>query len=608
MILTIKRRLIATVVGIFFVSTAFMGFLTYKNEVNQLHESLKDLAKNQKMLFQNILTADEEGLARAHTGLTRLEPLLRPFAEKKKSELVAASTPIFKELKRRNNITHMYFIEPDGTVFLRVHKPEQFGDKLRRATYKRAAETHKIASGLEMGENFFSLRSVEPVSYKGKMIGFMEVAEEIDHVFSEMKAINGIDISLFLTEDYLEKYHKNFGTEKVANFAVLYPTNKKVSLQLAEKSKNLMSKALKEYVVSIIDLGGAKYVVGMGPIEDAFGTTGGILFTYKDVTPQFSAMWKGMISSLFTFIAVFLISSVLFYLSLRKSLALFTRLKQDIVAVTETSDLSKRLAVNTHDEIGDLAGNFNQMKEEIEKLHESLALRAEELSDANRELEAFNYTVSHDLRKPLSLINGYCQIILEICGSTLGTECTQYVNEIYSGTLRMNQLIDALLKFSVTARCDLHREPVDLSRIAETVAGELRLTEPERVSIFEIADGVICNGDKNLLQVVMENLLGNAWKYTGNQKETIIEFGVKEVAGERVYFVRDNGAGFDMTESEKLFVPFQRLCGTDEFKGHGIGLATVDRIIQRHGGKVWAESEPGKGATFYFTIKSEQIS
>ena len=136
----------------------------------------------------------------------------------------------------------------------------------------------------------------------------------------------------------------------------------------------------------------------------------------------------------------------------------------------------------------------------------------------------------------------------------------------------------------------------------------MRLTEPERVARFNIADGVICNGDKNLLQMVMENLLGNAWKYTGNQKEAVIEFGVKEVAGERSYFVRDNGAGFDMAQAEMLFVPFQRLPGADAFKGHGIGLATVARIVRRHGGKVWAEGEQGKGATFYFTLGKIELS
>jgi signal transduction histidine kinase len=578
-----------------------MGIFAYNTQMSQLHESLKDLAKNQKKLFQNILSVDAEGLALTNAGLTRLETLVRPFSEERKSELLAAATPLFKELKQINNITHMYFIEPDGTVFLRAHRPEQFGDKLTRVTFKRAVATRKTASGLEMGLNFFSLRCVTPISYRGKIIGYMEVAEEIDHVFSEMKAINATEVSLFLATDYLEKYQIDFGTERVADFAILYPTDKKMTLQLAEKCKEIMPEALNQYMVSIIHLGNAKYVVGMGPIEDAFGSTAGILFSYKDVTPHFSAMWEGIVSSLLTFIAIFFVSSVLFYFSLRKSLVLFTTLKQDIQAVTKTSDLSKRLEVSTHDEVGELAENFNLMKEEIAKLHEKLALRAEELSAANQELEKFNYMVSHDLRKPLTIINGYCQAILAR-GGTLEEELKEYVNEIYNGTLRMNQLIDALLRFSASARSELHREPVDLSRIAETVAAELRLTEPERVARFEIADGITCNGDKTLLRLVMENLLGNAWKYSSNQKETIIEFGVKNVAGERAYFVRDNGVGFDTTHSEKLFVPFQRLPEANAFKGHGIGLATVARIVQRHGGKVWAEGEPGKGAIFYFTL------
>ena len=176
-------------------------------------------------------------------------------------------------------------------------------------------------------------------------------------------------------------------------------------------------------------------------------------------------MWRGIVWILSIFVIIFLTSSILSFLSLRKSLLLFTKLKQDMVTVTKTSDLTKRLDVNTTDEVGDLAHNFNLMKEEIEKLNEKLALRAEELSTANRELEAFNYTVSHDLRKPLTLINGYCQIILEMFGSTLEEECKKYLHEIYGGTLRMNQLIDALLKFSATARGELL---VNLSISAES--------------------------------------------------------------------------------------------------------------------------------------------
>lgn len=247
------------------------------------------------------------------------------------------------------------------------------------------------------------------------------------------------------------------------------------------------------------------------------------------------------------------------------------------------------------------------MGEEIERLNTNLAAHAAELESANRELEAFNYTVSHDMRKPLTNINSYCQVIQEMCGVNLGEQCQGYIREIYEGTLRMNELIDTLLNFSQLMRNELHREPVDLSGIAKTVAAELQLTEIGRRVSFRIAEGMTAYGDAKLLRVVLENLLGNAWKYTGAREEAVIEFGVADIDGKPACFVRDNGAGFDMKYAEKLFIPFQRLPGADEFKGHGIGLATVERIIRRHGGKVWAEGKPGKGANFWFTLPGDRV-
>ena len=243
-----------------------------------------------------------------------------------------------------------------------------------------------------------------------------------------------------------------------------------------------------------------------------------------------------------------------------------------------------------------------RMQEEIERLNTDLSARAVELEAANQELEAFNYTVAHDLRKPLTVINSYTQVIKELCGNKLDEKCADYLEEAYNGTLRMNQLIDALLNFSRLAHVEPHRETVDLSAMAQEVAAELELAEPERRVEFLIADGVSADGDAALLRVVLANLIGNAWKYTGKRDEGIIEFGTTEVDGKPAYIVRDNGAGFAMADAEKLFVPFQRLPGAEECRGFGIGLATVERIIRRHGGRVWAGGEPGKGATFYFTL------
>jgi PAS domain S-box-containing protein len=244
-------------------------------------------------------------------------------------------------------------------------------------------------------------------------------------------------------------------------------------------------------------------------------------------------------------------------------------------------------------------------REEIERLNTDLAARAVELEAVNRELETFNFTVAHDLRQPLNVINSYCQVIQELCCNKLDEECKRYLREVYDGTLRMDRLINALLKFSRLGHVELHHEKIDLSPIAHTVAAELHLPAPERLVTFLIPDRLPVIGDPTLLRVVLENLLGNAWKYTDTREETVIEFGETVIDGVPTCFIRDNGAGFDMADADKLFTPFQRLQSTTECKGFGIGLATVERIIRRHGGRVWAEGEPGKGATFYFTLSDE---
>lgn len=240
--------------------------------------------------------------------------------------------------------------------------------------------------------------------------------------------------------------------------------------------------------------------------------------------------------------------------------------------------------------------------EEIEILNTNLTSRAFELELANRELEAFSYTVSHDLRAPLTNISSYSQVLRTHCEVTLDEQCKGYLRNILEETERMAQLISTLLNFSRLSQDEIAREPIDLSHIAEVIAAGLRLNEPERQVKCIIAEGVTAVGDKKLMQVVMENLLGNAWKYTGKRENAVIEFGVKESGGNPVYFVRDNGTGFDMAYAEKMFTPFCRLPGTGGFKGHGIGLATVQRIIQRHGGRVWAEGVVGEGATIFFTL------
>ncbi len=237
-----------------------------------------------------------------------------------------------------------------------------------------------------------------------------------------------------------------------------------------------------------------------------------------------------------------------------------------------------------------------------EELEQRVLKRTAQLEATNKELEAFAYSVSHDLRSPLRSIDGFSQALLEDCAGELDSQGQDYLQRVRNAAQRMGQLIDDLLKLSRMTRSEMHQETVDLSDLARIIASELHETQPQRLVEYIITPGLSVNGDPRLLRVVLENLLGNAWKFTSKCAHARIELGTTEIEGESAYFVRDNGAGFDMAYADKLFGAFQRLHTVTEFEGSGIGLATVQRIIHRHGGRVWAEGAVDKGAIFYFTL------
>ncbi|CAG0977600.1 partial Phytochrome-like protein cph1, partial [Anaerolineae bacterium] len=240
-----------------------------------------------------------------------------------------------------------------------------------------------------------------------------------------------------------------------------------------------------------------------------------------------------------------------------------------------------------------------QLNQELER---RVARRTAELEAANKELESFSYSVSHDLRSPLRAIDGFSQLLLDQHGEHLDATGKDYLRRVRAGAQRMAQLIDDLLNLSRVSREKMRFHTVDLGRLARAVAGELTEAQPGRSVEVIIAEGTEASCDERLLRIVIENLLGNAWKYTSHHPSARIEFGRQTQDGVPVYFVRDDGAGFDMRYAHSLFGPFQRLHSPAEFPGTGIGLATVQRIIRRHGGRVWAEGEVEKGATVYFTL------
>jgi signal transduction histidine kinase len=278
--------------------------------------------------------------------------------------------------------------------------------------------------------------------------------------------------------------------------------------------------------------------------------------------------------------------------------------------VALTSALAITFAVLGRRSVDALAGQYDALVAAIEQerreLEHRVAERTAELTAANRELEAFSYSVSHDLRAPLRAIDGFSQALAEDYAGKLGAEADDYIARIRRATKRMGELIDALLQLARIARAPLRRGDVDVSAVARSVLEDLRHRDPERQVDAAIEPGLRAFGDANLVRIVLENLLANAWKFTRGTERPRIEVGADANDGETAFYVRDNGAGFDPRHAAQLFQPFQRLHRLTEFEGSGVGLATVQRIVHRHRGRVWAESRPGQGATFHFTLGSQR--
>ena len=245
---------------------------------------------------------------------------------------------------------------------------------------------------------------------------------------------------------------------------------------------------------------------------------------------------------------------------------------------------------------------LEQAEEALRRQSTELARANAELTAANNELEAFSYSVSHDLRAPLRSIDGFSQALLEDCGDKLGPAGQDHLRRVRLAAQRMAALIDDMLNLSRVTRSAMRRENLDLSVMAKSIAEDLRAAEPGRQVEFAIEAGLTVTGDFQLLRAAMENLLRNSWKYTSAHPCARIEFGKSQQDGKFSFFVRDDGAGFDPRYADRLFGAFQRLHTATEFPGTGVGLATVQRIIHRHGGEIWAEGAVEKGATFYFTL------
>ncbi len=368
-------------------------------------------------------------------------------------------------------------------------------------------------------------------------------------------------------------------------------------------------------------------LIGFQPVVQAGSQRLGTLYLASDLKAIYDTFRLSGIIGLavlaVALLAAYLLSHVLQGTISQPILALAETAK----AVSTRQDYSVRAPKLGEDELGVLTDAFNQMlgriedqknelqryaaelerrvearTHELQERNESLRRNAAELLAANTELDAFAYSVSHDLRAPLRSIDGFSQVLLEDYAGKLDEAGQESLQRVRAASQRMGTLIDDLLKLARVTRAEIRTEDVDLSGMARDIVADLQRSTPERQVEFEIAPGLKARGDTRLLRVALDNLLRNSWKYTAKQPAPRVEFRSADANGGRTFMVRDNGAGFDMKYADKLFGVFQRLHAVADFEGTGIGLATVRRIINRHGGRIWAEGAVDQGATFYFTL------
>jgi PAS domain S-box-containing protein len=279
---------------------------------------------------------------------------------------------------------------------------------------------------------------------------------------------------------------------------------------------------------------------------------------------------------------------------------------RDITKQVESRDVIKKLNENLENLVQKRTAELEKLYKEVHdmnlELESRVAKRTLELEESNRELESFSYSVSHDLRAPLRSIDGFSNKLLKDYSHLMDDQGKDYFSRVISATHKMGQLIDDLLKLARLSRVEMNITTTDLSDLVELTAAEFKAASPDRKVDFVIQPGLVAKADRSLMQIALQNLLGNAWKYTRKKPEAKIEFSSFQDDSKTVYFIRDNGVGFDMRYVNKLFGAFQRLHSTSEFEGSGIGLATVKRIIRRHQGTIWAEGDVNEGAVFYFTL------
>ena len=488
----------------------------------------------------------------------------------------AASQPLYDRVNSTFGITHLYFHTLDGKNFLRAHRPGLFGDNINRKTLLAARRTGQASAGLELGTfGQLVLRIVHPWIIDGRLVGYLELGMGIEHITQGLKEITGAEIITLIDKqfinknDWLKVFGNKFDWQQMDRWVIASSTLDHIPSNLALVSPQDGIPYGPSHSTNIEGLESSSF-----RLSDFSKIDIGYMVVIQDT----SASNKQLHELLFNIFIIGLLAGVIL------SIAYFIYLGK----------IENRLAQANralHQKIGEQKRSENKLK-----------LKSDELAAINRELESYSYSIAHDLRAPLRSVTSFSQIVLEDAKGRLRADDIDNLNRVINASKRMAELIDDILQLSRITREELSIEPVNLSKIAERIKYQLSSSNPERKVEWDIQPDMFALADPRLIERAIENLLNNAWKYTAHSDNVKISFGSTTSGKETIYFVRDNGAGFDMHYAHKLFATFQRLHNPREFTGSGVGLAIVLRVIQRHHGRTWGEGEVGKGATFYFTL------
>jgi len=524
-------------------------------------------------LKQHVWIAYAENLKEAASLLGSLTDFIesnsliqQAWLDEDRQALLEAALPVYKRISKEGRVSHFYFFALDRTSFLRVHNPKQYGDRINRHTLDEAFTTQDLAWGVELGTSGqFVLRVVKPWLIDGQLVGYIELGENIEHLTRRVKRTTGADLVVAIDKRYLEfdawsEMQEQLGRRVDWN---QFPDKLIIDKTLPVLPRQLLQQigqGAEENVSVTISDEDQIYDASVLPAVDARKQLLGNIWILLNTTTQHRDLKT--LSTVFVLSSILLagLVIVLFYAYLHRI----------------QSKLSKAYAKLRH-EIG-------------------------ERKQVQQQLESYSYTIAHDLRAPLRSITSFSQILAEEVGESLRGDARDALQRVIRAGSHMAELIDDILELSRITRRHMSVGRVDLSQCAGEYFERLRSEEPNRRLEYHVEKNVVVSGSRELLYAALKNLLENAWKFTSKKETAKIQFATTTLNGETVYFVRDNGVGFDMEYVDKLFGTFQRLHPKETYPGTGIGLATVKRVIERHKGRVWAESEVGKSATFYFTL------